>query len=1140
MSRSILLSALLSLLIPMSFSQPLQHRAIALYKQDMKHLDHWLVVCQQYDINAIQLIREGSEKKIFDSTKEASFWRDALDKINTAGIKPYLWIHEMNDVPSQFIKQGMLNFDDPAIRPHLISKYNELYRILPGLAGFVLTFQETSHIVYHQKVDSKLSHPERVRFLIDAVAEVCRDKGKQLIVRTFAYTPDEYDWIAQGMAASDSDFIAMAKVVPWDFWPEYPYNPVFKKWNNRPFIQEHDLAGEYLGQAVIPCCMPERISYWIKLGAKQGMVGAVGRINRYSNNILGKPNEVNLAAYATLLKNPQGKTEDIWEKWIADRYGNAGKGLAKALVPTFEAVVKALYVRGFYFMQNHSRVPSLGYMDRISYYSMAPFDASHMDDELALRYPDSKILSSVYKEKQQAIDIAQQCRADLELFKGKLKDEDYTQLRDQLDHLVATTHVWNAVAHSYFSVRYYQLNRTTEARMEATKALESLVGQADIMEKKYGKKGFPGNADQIRGLHKNLQSRLRLHDRQTESWLRNQRLQTSNLIKAYPQLNSAADWKAQRPTVRKCVLRALFPNAELPAKTPLNATVTGVIETDEYTIEKVMFESMPGFWVTGSLYRPRGKGPFPAMINPIGHWGNGKSTGCVQSRCIGLVRRGVVAFALDTIGQEERYTSDSNHAVGQLSVLVGQTNVGLMVWDGMRTIDYLISRDDIDPTRIGSTGTSGGGLITLYLSALDDRIACSVPVCFIASYDSFFCTGIGHCICSHLPGLLTHADMGQVAALISPRPQLMIAATQDNMFLNWGAHDSYEQANHVYSLLGVKDKHKYYEVDSKHDYDQKMREAMYGFVAATFLNEKSDAPQLEAPFAVRTNAALRCGIPKTSLSMRQLALLEAERMKQAPPTSKSEWQESKETLRGKLRGMLIGGTNGNIGITVKDADTDGTMSVKRLTISSPARDDFNLMLLTPESGASSTMLWIPGLSEKEILKSDFTTRMIKEGSRLLILPGTIGSWTLPPDWQYACATNRYLLGTSTPGERTRQVLLALDAAESEWGISKVNAEGTGVPGHVLLLAAAIDERIVSLKVETAFSSYRDLINGTGGSGLYDVIPWILESTDLPAIAALCAPRSLDWTLPNTKEAEWTKRVYDLLDKPDKLILKQTP
>ncbi|HEY2018254.1 MAG TPA: acetylxylan esterase, partial [Bryobacteraceae bacterium] len=179
----------------------------------------------------------------------------------------------------------------------------------------------------------------------------------------------------------------------------------------------------------------------------------------------------------------------------------------------------------------------------------------------------------------------------------------------------------------------------------------------------------------------------------------------------------------------------------LPERTPLSPRTTGAFERDRYRVEKLVYESRPGLFVTANLYLPKGgTAPYPGVLFHMGHSTNGKGYAFYQRCCQGLVQLGHVVLAFDPIGQGERVNyprpgswlsalnspTDEHTMPGRQMLLAGETATGAMLWDAMRSLDVLASHPQVDAKRIGATGQSGGGTTTMFLSAVDDRIAATV------------------------------------------------------------------------------------------------------------------------------------------------------------------------------------------------------------------------------------------------------------------------------------------------------------------------------------------------------------------------------------------------------------------------------
>lgn len=311
-----------------------------------------------------------------------------------------------------------------------------------------------------------------------------------------------------------------------------------------------------------------------------------------------------------------------------------------------------------------------------------------------------------------------------------------------------------------------------------------------------------------------------------------------------PRFTTRAAWSARASYVRQHVLASagLIPS---PPRTPLNAVVFGETRHADYTVSKVYFESLPGFYVTGNLYRPTGDGPFPAVLSPHGHWTYGRlentAVASIPGRAIGLARQGFVVFSHDMIGYGD--SRQLTHAFGgKREALWGLSLGGLQLWNSIRSLDFLETLPYVRKDGFGVTGESGGGTQTFLLASVDSRVAVAAPVNMISLHMQ------GGCLCENPPGLRLDMNNVEIAATIAPRPLLMVSATGD-----WTAETlerEFPAVRAAYALLDAAPRVHAVRMNAEHNYNKDSREAMYAWMARWLQQAPEDVTRPERPFTV--------------------------------------------------------------------------------------------------------------------------------------------------------------------------------------------------------------------------------------------------------------------------------------------------
>lgn len=321
-------------------------------------------------------------------------------------------------------------------------------------------------------------------------------------------------------------------------------------------------------------------------------------------------------------------------------------------------------------------------------------------------------------------------------------------------------------------------------------------------------------------------------------------------------LKTKADWQKRQSLVRAKLAEAV---GAFPAKTPLNPVVTGTLERDDFRVEKLYFESQPGYFVTAALFLPKNKvGKSPAILYCSGHTANGFRSDVYQHTILNYVKKGFIVLAFDPIGQGERQqyrdrkgksspTQDHSYS-GTYPFVAGSSAANYFVWDGIRAIDYLISRPEVDASRLGITGRSGGGTQTAYIAALDDRILAAAPECYITTTDKLWqSNGPQDAEQNLVKSLYLGLDLPDLIEVRAPKPTLIVSTTRD-MFPIQGVRDTYAEAKAAFGAYGKADNLHKVEDDAPHASTPKNREATYAFFQKYLNTPGSSADQDVAIF----------------------------------------------------------------------------------------------------------------------------------------------------------------------------------------------------------------------------------------------------------------------------------------------------
>lgn len=346
-------------------------------------------------------------------------------------------------------------------------------------------------------------------------------------------------------------------------------------------------------------------------------------------------------------------------------------------------------------------------------------------------------------------------------------------------------------------------------------------------------------------------------------------------------LKDVADHRKYQQEV-KSTLKEII--GKLPDKTPLNPVITGVVRKPGYRVEKLYFESLPGYYVTAALFVPENvTGKFPAILYCSGHTNEGFRGENYQQVILNFVKKGFAVLAFDPIGQGERvqyfdeqgermFNSTKEHSYpGTQIFLSGRSPAYYFIWDGIRALDYLASREDIiDTNRIGVAGRSGGGTQSTFISAMDDRVQASVTEAYITTYDKLL-RSVGP---TDAEQTLFHAlhrrlDIPDYLIARAPKPVMVVSTTRD-FFSIQGAQDAFEQAKAFYRAYGRDDDAHFVMDDGPHGSTRKNRESAYGFFQKYLDNPGSPVEEDVAYLDSASLVVTRDGNVFTSLGSKTL------------------------------------------------------------------------------------------------------------------------------------------------------------------------------------------------------------------------------------------------------------------------------
>ncbi|MFN7925659.1 MAG: acetylxylan esterase [Bryobacteraceae bacterium] len=556
-----------------------------------------------------------------------------------------------------------------------------------------------------------------------------------------------------------------------------------------------------------------------------------------------------------------------------------------------------------------------------------------------------------------------------------------------------------------------------------------------------------------------------------------------------------------------------------PAKTPLNARITGVIERDEYRIEKLLFESLPGFKVTANVYVPkRGAGPFPAVLGTAGHTNEGKAADLYQRGWIGMARRGMIVLAYDPPGQGERSEYErvsmgtQQHTMAGLQCILTGSNIARYeTWDGIRAIDYLLTRTDVDPKRLAVAGNSGGGTQAAYLAAVEPRLAAAAPSCYITHWrNQWIKPGPQDAEQDFFGFIRDGLDFTDLLLPMAPKPVKMMTAIQD-FFPIEGARATFREAANLWEVGGTREKFDMFEFDDKHGWSKPRREATYRWYSRWLLGRDEDGAEAESTVEAApslnvtgTGQLMTSGGSETVASLNRKAAAEMFARRRASAPGANLRQIVSERLGKPMpSGPVKAKAMGEVG-------RDG-YRIERVAIESESAITVPALLFVPAKPVAGVVLWLDpsgkASAEQEIEK------LVLDGHRVLAIDARGWGESAPPasgrsgyGAAYQTFMRAYLLGKSILGMQALDVMRAVDYLASR-GLGPVTIHAKNSAAVVALCVAVMDPRVSKVRPVGAVPSYMEIVSKQEYDWPLDlIVHGVLEDFDVPDLVKALGDR----------------------------------
>ncbi|MEZ4970367.1 MAG: acetylxylan esterase [Flavobacteriaceae bacterium] len=640
-------------------------------------------------------------------------------------------------------------------------------------------------------------------------------------------------------------------------------------------------------------------------------------------------------------------------------------------------------------------------------------------------------------------------------------------------------------------------------------------------------------------------------------------------------LRTQEDWNDRQQLVKEKLLASVGP---FPPKTDLNPVVTQRIKKEGYSVEKIYFESMPGVKVTATFFIPEGKRrKLPSIIYCSGHSDLGFRSDTYQHVILNLVKKGFAVFAFDPYGQGERIqyfdknegksrfgpTQEHSYPGAQLFIN-GASAAKYMIWDGIRAVDYLLTRKEVDPNRIGITGRSGGGTQSSYIAAFDDRIKASAPECYITTLEYQLKSGGPQDVEQNFPqGIQLGLDHADLLAVRVPKPTLMITTTRD-IFSIQGARDTYKEVQLAYQAFGRSDNLLMVEDNAGHQSTLKNRETMYAFFQKHLDNPGNSEDEEVTLFPVEELFVTETGQLSTSVGSQFLFDVNLALTKENMEVLNRERQNmDKHSTNLKQKVKVISGYTPSTrkGKFIFSGQTEfGTYYLNKYLIELPKGNVIPFVAFVPKRPNKLSALYLDNISNKQSDAAYAVPIHLAEKGVTVIVPDLPGFGEMGPGYLRGDAYfdntsyNQWfagiLNGKSTVAIHVEAIIALLRFCRENMELDQNALMGISKGGFnsSLLHAAAMGEDFKGMLFLDPLLSFESIVSQR--SYRPEHIPFTVSGAlphyDLPDLSAAFAPNKLMLVqdinnMPNDsllRSYDFVAKQYTALDKASNFSLEK--